>query len=94
MLNFDGSAMRFKTKGEIAWATSENQFTIRTKEWRYQKPIIAESKCKNCGICSLFCPSGCIEELGDSCVIDLEYCKGCGICAKLCPHDAIWMERE
>lgn len=86
--------MRFKTKGEVAWATSENQFTIKTKEWRYEKPIIAESTCKNCGICSLFCPSGCIEEIGDRYVVDLEYCKGCGICARLCPHDAIWMERE
>jgi pyruvate ferredoxin oxidoreductase delta subunit len=86
--------MRFKTQGEVAWASSENQFIIKTKEWRYQKPIIDERKCKNCGICSLLCASGCIEELGNSCVVDLEYCKGCGVCARLCPQDAIRMERE
>ena len=86
--------MQLKTKGEVAWASSENQFIIKTKEWRYQKAIIDASKCKNCGICSLFCASGCIDELGASCVVDLEYCKGCGVCARLCPQDAIRMERE
>ena len=86
--------MRFMTKGEVAWASSENQFVLETKEWRYQRPIMKEGKCNYCGICSLFCPSGCIEEPENHCVIDLEYCKGCGICARLCPKEAIEMEME
>ncbi len=86
--------MRFKTHGETACASGRVQFVIKTKEWRYQKPIIGEGKCKRCDICSLFCPSGCIEEIGGRYVVDLEFCKGCGICARLCPHDAILMERD
>lgn len=86
--------MKFKTRGEVAWASSETQFVIKTKEWRYQKPIIDESRCRQCGICSLFCPSGCVDEVGERCRIDLEYCKGCGVCARLCPRDAIRMIRE
>jgi len=86
--------MRFMTKGEVAWASSENQFVIKTKDWRYQRPIMKEDKCNHCGICSLFCPSGCIEESENHCIVDLEYCKGCGICARLCPKEAIKMEME
>jgi pyruvate ferredoxin oxidoreductase delta subunit len=86
--------MRFITKGEVAWANSDNQFVLKTKEWRYQRPILDEAKCNHCGICSLFCPSGCIEAYEDNYVVDLEYCKGCGVCARLCPKEAIQMEME
>ena len=86
--------MEFITRREVAWASSENQFVIRTRDWRYQRPVIDESRCNRCGICELFCPSACIEEHEASYGVDLEYCKGCGICARLCPKEAIEMKME
>jgi 2-oxoacid:acceptor oxidoreductase delta subunit (pyruvate/2-ketoisovalerate family) len=86
--------MKFITKGEVAWASCEEQFVIDTKEWRHQKPVTDKNRCNDCGICSLFCASGCIEEKEDHYVVDLEYCKGCGVCARLCPREAIRMEME
>jgi len=86
--------MQFSTKGEVAWASAETQFVLKTKEWRYRKPILDQKKCNNCGICSLFCPSGCIEEFDEHYVVDMEYCKGCGICARLCPKEAMEMKTE
>jgi pyruvate ferredoxin oxidoreductase delta subunit len=91
---FNVNSINLKTQGEVAWASSENQFIVNTKEWRYQRPAIDEGTCNRCGICSLFCPSGCIEKLEDFYVIDLEFCKGCGVCARLCPKNAIQMEME
>ncbi len=71
---------------------SGNSAFFKTGDWRTDKPIVDEDKCKNCCICVPFCPEGCIAvKDGVRGKIDLDYCKGCGICAKVCPFGAIKM---
>jgi pyruvate ferredoxin oxidoreductase delta subunit len=84
----------FSTRGEVAVGRPEKPFSLKTREWRFQRPLVHEDRCNGCGICLLFCSSGCIDEGQDVAVIDMEYCKGCGVCARLCPRGAIEMEME
>lgn len=86
--------MKFKTEHEVPWAQGPELFTIRSGDWRYQRPVVNESKCSGCGACYLFCPCGCIKDVGRYYEADLDYCKGCGICAAMCPISAIKMMRE
>ena len=86
--------MKFKTKYETQWASPEKLYIVKTSEWRYQKPVTTTVNGSHCGICYLFCPTGCIKDEGSYFAPNLEYCKGCGICARLCPADAIEMIRE
>ncbi|MCX6004630.1 MAG: 4Fe-4S binding protein, partial [Chloroflexi bacterium] len=56
-----------------------------TGDWKSQHPEWDNTKCIKCGICSLFCPEGCIHQQKDGYFkADLFYCKGCGICAHEC----------
>ena len=66
-----------------------------TGNWREgKKPVIDLEKCKQCGICELYCPDSAVRVEDDQYVIDLSYCKGCGICEYECPEDAIRMVDE
>lgn len=64
-----------------------------TGEWRSNKPVWIEEKCKQCMLCAPFCPDSSIPVKdgirGD---FDYDHCKGCGICVKACPFAAIEME--
>lgn len=53
-----------------------------------------KDKCKPCGICEQFCPTGAITEEEDEVVIDRDLCVGCGACVNVCPRKAIVLERE
>ena len=67
----------------------------RTGAWRVFKPVFKHNKCTKCGICSMVCPEGCIEERDDEFFIpDYDYCKGCGLCAEECPAEDIEMVKE
>lgn len=67
----------------------------RTGDWRSQNPVWDHEKCIKCGICSLFCPEGCIEQNEKGYFeANLYYCKGCGICARECWTQAITMVEE
>jgi pyruvate ferredoxin oxidoreductase delta subunit len=67
----------------------------KTGEWRYQRPIVDETKCNKCGLCWLFCPDCSMIPLENGFFEpDLVYCKGCGICSRECPKKAITMEQE
>ena len=68
--------------------------TIRTGDWRFRRPVTKTGKCRQCGWCFIFCPTGCIEEMDTCFSANLEYCKGCGICAEVCPADAIMIVPE
>jgi len=86
--------MQFKTEFEGPWASCEQIIDSKTGEWRFQRPVTKTSKCRKCGWCYIFCPTGCIE-VNDGCFsANLDYCKGCGVCARFCPANAIMLERE
>lgn len=88
--------MQFKTNYEGVWHKADDRLVpyIKSGEWRFQRPVVEVGKCKQCGLCYLFCPCGCITDMGSHFTADLEYCKGCGICARECPAGAITMVRE
>jgi pyruvate ferredoxin oxidoreductase delta subunit len=67
----------------------------RTGSWRVFRPVFKHDKCTKCGICSLVCPEGCIEQSEDEFFeADYEFCKGCGLCSDECPAEDIVMEQE
>lgn len=75
----------------------------KTGMWRIFKPVVDQSKCISCKLCSQYCPDMCIERLTveesappstTRIIIDMDYCKGCGICAHECPKGAIEMVME
>ena len=62
----------------------------KTGEWRSKVPVWDPSKCKQCLLCTPFCPDSSIPvDAGMRKDFDLDYCKGCGICYKVCPFGAI-----
>lgn len=86
--------MKLTTEFDTPWAYSDKILKLKTGEWKYQRPVVTEGKCCRCGVCSLFCPVGCVSDMGSHFEANLDYCKGCGICARACPVDAIEMVRE
>jgi phenylglyoxylate dehydrogenase delta subunit len=86
--------MQFISKYEGPWADLEQTVDINTGEWRVQRPVGKPGKCRKCGYCFIFCPTGCIEETPIAFRANLDYCKGCGICARMCPANAIMLIRE
>ena len=93
-----------KSEGELTWkdleigliATEpESARQYQTGTWRSQRPTYDFNKCIKCGICSIFCPEGCISQNAEGYFeADLYYCKGCGICAVECPTKVITMVEE
>lgn len=72
-----------------------NARSYRSGDWRAERPVWDHDRCIKCGICSLFCPEGCIgqDEQGYF-EADYYYCKGCGICPRECWTQAITMVEE
>lgn len=66
----------------------------RTGEWRSMIPTWDAAKCKQCLLCTPFCPDSSIPvSAGTRGDFDYDHCKGCGICYKVCPFAAIdWKE--
>ena len=50
-------------------------------------PEFSRIRCKQCGICTGFCPKGAIgiREDGNPYLKDPEACTGCSLCEYLCP---------
>jgi 2-oxoacid:acceptor oxidoreductase delta subunit (pyruvate/2-ketoisovalerate family) len=86
--------VKFRSKYEGPWADPRSLCILSTGEWRYQRPVTTTDKCCHCGWCSIYCPTGCIEDRGAYFAANLDYCKGCSICARVCPIDAIKMVKE
>lgn len=79
--------------GEIAQGGTAK--VVKTGEWRSDVPRWDVSKCKQCLLCTPFCPDVSIPVLdGRRQEFDYDHCKGCGICATVCPFGAISMEKE
>ena len=74
--------------------TAGNAKEFKTGDWRSQKPIWIEEKCKQCGLCFPVCPDDAIPVTKDQKRTDFNYdvCKGCMVCLKACPFNAIEME--
>ena len=93
-----------KLEGELTWKDIEigsivtepgSASQYKTGAWRSQRPIYDFSKCIKCGLCSIFCPEGCIGQNAEGYFeADLSYCKGCGICGRECPTGVITMKEE
>ena len=68
--------------------------SVETGDWRTERPVIDFAKCKQCLLCTPFCPDSSIPVSGGKrSDFDYDHCKGCGICYKVCPFGAIdWKE--
>ncbi len=86
--------MQFQTKHPGPWIDTDKNdlLTNNVGEWRYREPQVDKSKCTRCGMCYLYCPTGCVKEDGQYFEADLAFCKGCGVCAKVCPAQAVSMK--
>ncbi len=79
--------------GEIAEPATS--VLTKTGEWRSDKPVFIEEKCRQCLLCVPYCPDSSIPvKNGKRLEFDYDHCKGCGICYKVCPFDAIIMVKE
>ena len=93
-----------KPESEMTWKDLEigsivtepgNASQYKSGDWRSQRPTYDFKKCIKCGLCSIFCPEGCIEQNEEGYFeANLFYCKGCGICARECWTQAIAMVEE
>lgn len=76
------------------WIISPKLAISPLHAWRFQRPVIKQDRCCQCGQCDLYCPTGSIFWKGSHFESNLDYCKGCGVCAQVCPNDAVVMENE
>ncbi len=82
------------TPGGDIYEKGNSEF-FKTGDWRTDRPVFLEDKCKHCMLCVPTCPDVSIPvSEGKRLDFDFDFCKGCGICAKFCPFDAIAMEKE
>lgn len=85
----------FIFNNEGAWSNGkETLLCLDTGGWRVERPVLDKEKCNYCGLCALYCPPQCMNDMGDYFAPNLEFCKGCGICARECPRGAITMITE
>lgn len=67
----------------------------KTGDWRSSRPVWNYEQCVKCGVCTVFCPEGCLKMNKDNYPeADLDYCKGCAICMAECWTGCISMEEE
>jgi pyruvate ferredoxin oxidoreductase delta subunit len=96
--------VKTKPENELTWhdlgigmivTDMGNAKQYQTGDWRSDKPVVDKNKCIKCGLCSIFCPEGCISQTPEGHFeANLFYCKGCGICARECWPQAITMVEE
>ncbi len=71
---------------------NEKNIGFTTSFARCFRPMVDKSKCKDCKLCSIYCPDGAIDL--SRIEVNWDYCKGCGICERMCPSKAIVMKSE
>ncbi|MBN2160316.1 MAG: DUF362 domain-containing protein [Spirochaetes bacterium] len=57
--------------------------------WINCVPEIDTARCKRCGICVRYCPSGAMRMGDDHPAADKDTCINCYCCQEMCPEDAI-----
>ena len=67
-----------------------------TGDWRTDKPVWIEEKCKQCLLCAPVCPDSSIPVNAEGKIegMNYDFCKGCLVCKAVCPFDAIEQEAE
>ncbi len=85
---------KMKLTGEFEAPIGIDFYAANTGDWRYQRPVTLDGKCRKCGVCFLYCPTGSRYERGSTFDTDLRFCKGCGLCARECSALAIAMVEE
>ncbi|MCK9331487.1 MAG: ATP-binding protein [Candidatus Cloacimonetes bacterium] len=65
------------------------QHPLSEKVIKIKKPVINESLCVNCGLCSKHCQFNAIINLPKYPLISNELCHSCGVCEFICPQNAI-----
>jgi pyruvate ferredoxin oxidoreductase delta subunit len=80
----------------VAILTPGSALGYHTGSWRSAHPAWEPAQCVGCGVCTVFCPEGCLSFApGETAPhADLDYCKGCGICAHECVTGCIRMVDE
>jgi len=73
-----------------------NAVNFKTGDWRSDKPVFIEDKCKNCLLCFPVCADSSIilDSEGKMQGFDMDFCKGCLVCKEVCPFNAIEKEAE
>jgi len=63
---------------------------------RKKLPVFTPTRCKQCGICSHFCPAEAIgvRDDGTPFLAKPEACTSCGLCEDMCPDWAICLTAE
>lgn len=59
----------------------------KTDYYGFQKAVIKNLKCTNCGLCEKICRFDAIKNK----FINIHKCEGCGLCVEICPVKAIIM---
>lgn len=62
---------------------------IRKDKVYLEIPVVDESKCTLCRMCSDLCQFQAIKVMGDTLLIFPEMCHGCGGCLAVCPEKAL-----
>lgn len=67
---------------------------VKTGDWRTNTPVWLADRCRQCLLCTPWCPDSSIpvNSAGKREDFDFMHCKGCGICAGVCPFQAIVMK--
>lgn len=64
--------------------------------WPYPRPNVTGT-CFFCGVCSILCPTGSLDQSDDGGVLSLRLnastCAGCGLCADVCLYRSITIEK-
>jgi Fe-S-cluster-containing hydrogenase component 2 len=55
-----------------------------------QRPAVAKTRCRVCGVCGKQCPAKAIATLSDRIGFDYDKCIRCYCCVEICPHGALF----
>jgi len=82
---------------------NKDELAKRRKIQKYLGNVAVKTdRCKGCGFCVEFCPSGALElskkfnikGYHPPVLVDQDYCSGCDLCGLYCPDFAIFGWRE